>query len=290
MNNYDLFVEVVELKSFSAAAKKLHHSPSAISKQIGRLEQKLDVQLFNRTTRSLSITEAGQLFYERCKDISQRMEDAETELKDLSSDPRGPITVTWPNMLSSSELVKVLAAFLKKYPNIKVNINVTPEMLNLTDERIDFAFRLGALSDSTLVAIEMFKVRPLVCCAPDLVAKHGSPKSMEDIFRLPQVLPSYLNIAQKARQQYPAMKVLVPEEHHTVNNLSAQYNMAKLGIGAAILFQHMIQSDLEDGSLIDLTANHKPPEIPVFLVYPKLNYTPRKLRCFIDFFKEQLKY
>lgn len=290
MNSYDVFVEVVELKSFSAAAKKLHRSPSAISKQISQLEQKFDVQFFNRTTRTLAITEAGKLFYDRCKDMSRRMDDAESELKDLSKEPGGRIKITWPNVLSSSRVISVLADFLAKYPDIKVDIEVTPAVLNLTEERIDFAFRLGALSDSTMVAIELFKLSPVICCTPDVISRFGKPDSMDDIFQLPHIIPSFLNIGKMARQQLPAMKALNPEEHCIVNNLSAIYNMTKQGIGASVLFRHVIERELEEGSLIDLTVNNKLPEIPVFLVYPKLSYTPKKLRCFIDFFKEQLKY
>ncbi|MFT6908000.1 MAG: DNA-binding transcriptional LysR family regulator [Oleiphilaceae bacterium] len=107
MNSYDIFVEVVKLKSFSAVAKKFHRSPSAISK----LEQKLNVQLVDRTTRSLSVTEASKLYYERCQDISSRMHDAEAELKELSDEPSGTINVTWPTAISYSRVVDVLSDF-----------------------------------------------------------------------------------------------------------------------------------------------------------------------------------
>ena len=104
MNTYDLFVEVVKFKSFSEAAKKLHRSPSAISKQISQLEQKLNTQLIDRTTRSLSVTEAGRIYYEKCLDISARMQDAEAELKELSEEPQGIINITWPTALSYSKV------------------------------------------------------------------------------------------------------------------------------------------------------------------------------------------
>jgi len=288
MNAYDIFVEVVELESFSAAAKKLHRSPSAISKQMNLLEQKLNVQLLNRTTRSLSVTEAGRIYYERCKDISQRMSDAEIELKEFSGEPRGSISITWTDVLSNSKVVDVLSEFVKEYPNINTRVEVTPELLNLTDEKIDFAFRVAPLVDSSMVAIELFKIEPLVCASPDIIERFGMPDRIEDLANLPHVFESHLNLAQKVRHHFPKLK-LDMNAHHLVSNSAALYSMAIRGMGAAVLFRHAVEEDLKNGSLINLTANQPLKSLPVYLMYQRLNYTPKKIRYFIDFFKDRLR-
>lgn len=288
MNTYDLFVEVVELKSFSAAAKKLHKSPSSISKQMSQLEQKLGVQLFNRTTRSLSITHAGSVYYQHCKDIAQRMADAELKLKDLSDDTSGKLTITWPEVLSNSQITEVLGRFCKKYPDIKVDIKVSTDILNLTENHIDFAFRVSELEDSSLIAIKLTSIQPLVCVAPEVSEYSDHLQTMKALPELPLLLPTYINFAQKLRQLFPDISHLDKERYHKVDNIHALYYLAKQGMGATILFKHMVEKDLEEGSLVDLTKNLPLPASAIYLMYSKQNYMPKAARYFVDFFKAEL--
>ena len=287
MNTYETFVMVVKLGSFSAAAKKLCRSPSAISKKIGSLEQKLNVQLFDRTTRTLVITEAGKLYYERCLDISKRILQAENELKEFSGEPNGTITLTWPNAISTSNVVTALSAFTEAYPNIKVNINVTNDSVNLIDESIDFAFRIAPLVDSNMVAIELFKITPVICATPEFIKEFGLPKNLQALSKIPLLLLNHANLIQKFWKNLPGMKNLNIEEQHRVNDISAIYTMAKQGMGATFIFRHTIEKELTEGTLVDLMPQLKLPEIPVYLMYHKFNYTPKKMRAFTDFFKQR---
>ena len=286
MNSYDIFVEVVKLKSFSAVAKKFHRSPSAISKHISQLEQKLNVQLVDRTTRSLSVTEAGQLYYERCQDISCRMQDAEAELKELSDEPRGTINITWPTALSYSRVVDVLSEFTTKYPGIKVNLNVSLNVLNLTDDNIDIAFRSGPLIDSPMIAMTIFSMQPIFCASPSAVERYGFPQTLKELAKWPMLVQSNINILKKVRTSFPDLKDVVLVDQHNTNDLVANMQMAKKGMGVTFLFRHMIDTELADGSLVQLIPDIPLPPVPVHLMYQKLNYMPKKIRYFIDFFKE----
>tara|TARA_R110001592_G_scaffold1911_1_gene11857 strand:- start:33340 stop:34221 length:882 start_codon:yes stop_codon:yes gene_type:complete len=286
MSIYQTFITVVKLGSFSAAAKKLCRSPSAISKKIGLLEQKLNVQLFDRTTRTLVITEAGRLYYERCLEISKQISQAENELKELSGEPNGSITVTWPNAISTSNVVAVLSAFSEAFPNIKVNVNITNDSVSLIDESIDFAFRMAPLIDSSLIAIELFRITPVICATPEFVTKFGLPKSLNALSKMPLLLLNHANLIQKFWKSLSGVKDLNIEEHHQVNDINAIYNMAKQGMGATFIFRHTIEKELAEGTLVDLMPNNKLTEIPVYLMYHKFNYTPKKVRAFIDFFKQ----
>jgi DNA-binding transcriptional LysR family regulator len=289
MNTYDLFVEVVKLKSFSEAAKKFHRSPSAISKQISQLEQKLNTQLIDRTTRSLSITEAGRLYYEKCLDISARMQDAEAELKELAEEPQGIINITWPTAISYSKVVDALSAFIDQYPKIRIKLNANIDVLNLTDENIDIAFRSGPLIDSPMVAITLFKMQPIFCSSPEAIAKFGFPETIQELTQAPMVILNNFNILQKARAALPDFKNLNIEDHHSTNDLQANLNMVKKGMGSTFLFKHMVEKELTEGTLVQVIPGLKFPPVPVHLMYQKLNYMPKKIRCFIDFFKAELQ-
>ena len=283
-----IFMAVADLKSFSAAAKVLSKSPSAISKHIKMLENKLGVQLFNRTTRVLTVTKAGDVFYECCKDVAQLTERTVTELSDMSKLPSGKISITWANVLSSSHEVKALKAFCKKYPDIKIDVKVTNEPLCLASNKIDFAVRVGPheqLKDSSLIAIKIGYIQPIFCATPDIVEQFGMPSSIPEAIKLPQVVPTYLPFNQMVKKYFPDVENFNEADHHQASDIFTLYNMVKLGLGAGFIGKHVVEKELEEGSLIDLTKDILP-KLPIYLIFTKLKYTPRKNRLLIDFYKE----
>lgn len=287
MNNYELFIKVVELESFSAAAKSLNRTPSAISKQISALEARLGVQLLNRTTRALSITSAGHLYYQRCLDIAKKMESAEAELKDYASLPSGQLKVTWPSVLSSSEVIRSLGDFSVTYPEIKINADITNLRVNLVKEGYDFAIRaFGSddLEDTSLVAIKLSYIEPIICATPELLSRYGVPSSISEILKLPLIIPTYLPFTQLAKKIVPDMDSIDETKHHKVSEVHGLYNMLKSSLGAAFLGRHLVERELKEGTLVDLTGQLLP-KLPIYLVFPKLNYIPKINRCFIDHFK-----
>ena len=289
MNSYDVFIWVVKLGGFSAAAKKLHRSPSAISKQIGLLEQKLDVQLFDRTTRSLSVTEAGMIYFERCIDISQRINNAESELKELSGEPSGRINITWGNVISYTKVTDALTSFAKEYPGIKVNVKVADDIVNLIDENIDIAFRVTPLTDSSIIATQLFALEPVFCATPELIDKYGLPASLKEFVCMPLLLPNYINLSQRLRQFFPAIEGLKMEDHHEANDITVIYCLARKGMGAACLFRDVVEQDLAQGVLVDLYPNVKLPSLPVYLMYHRFNYTSKRITIFINFIKDYFR-
>lgn len=285
MNSYDVFISVVKLGSFSKAAKVLHRSPSAISKQVGIIEQQLNVQLIDRSTRTLSLTEAGQIYYKRCREITQKISDTETELKDFSGEPSGKITMTWANSLSYSKLIAVLTEFSIRYPKITFDVKVTNDYVNLSYEHVDIAFRQGPLEDSSMVAIKLFDIEAVICASPSFLERHGTPDSLSELLALPLAIPSYINFPQKMRPYFPDLKGFNIKNMHRIGDISALHQMAREGLAAALSFRHIVERELEDGSLIDITPIKTIPTFPVFLVYQQKSYMPQKLRVFIDTFK-----
>ena len=287
MNNYELFIKVVELESFSKAAKSLNRTPSAVSKQISVLEERLGVQLLNRTTRALSITNAGRLYYERCLDIASKMECAEAELKDYSSLPSGQLKVTWPSVLSSSVVIRSLGDFSEKYPEIKIHAEITNSRINLVQEGFDFAIRAFGtddLEDTSLVAIKLSYIEPIICATPELLSRYGVPASISEVMRLPLIIPTYLPFTMLAKKIVPDLESIDESKHHKVSEVHGLYHMLKCSLGAGFIGRHIVERELKEGTLVNLTGQLLP-KLPIYLVFPKLSYLPKINRCFIDHFK-----
>lgn len=286
INNYEVFVSIVKLGSYSAAAKQLHKSPSAISKQITLLEQTLGVQLFDRTTRSLKMTEAGELYYSRALDIVRRIKDAETELKELAGEPSGRIRVTFPNALSSSPIIKVMSLYANQYPKVTFDINVSIEKKSLIDDDFDFAFRMGPLEDSGMVAVKLFEVSPRFCASPSFIAKHSHPRTIKELLELPILIPNNLNMQRHVKMLEPTLDWGEFKHIHTGVDVATFVNLARQGFAASLCFEHMVSSEFADGSLIDITPPKLRSPLPIYLVYQNYQYMPVKHRCFVDTFKQ----
>lgn len=285
MNIYHIFVTVVRLGGFSAAAKQLHRSPSSISKKMSQLEQRLNTQLFDRTTRNLAITEAGQRYYERCLEIDRLITLAEDELDGLSDDPSGTVTITWPNTISSTPLVGVLARFGEAFPEIKLNVRVINEHLNLIDEHIDFAFRMNPVVDSSMVAIELFTLQPVLCASPAFLARHGQPKSVDELPAQSLLLLNNSSAIQKFWKSLLGMSSLDMDAYHRVDDINALRHMAKEGVGLTLLFEHMIQDNLKQGDLLEVLPTLRLEPQPVYLMFHKNDYRQSKYSAFVDFLK-----
>ena len=291
MNQYETFIAIVESGSYSAAAKQLYKSPSALSKHIANVEEQLGVQLFDRTTRSLAITEEGKIYYERCKEINAKIKETENEIQSAAQEPSGNIKITWPSGLSYSRLTELLGEFTKRYPKITLEIVSSNDVLCLIDKSIDIAFRTSPKVDSGLVGIELFSVQPIVCASSEFVERFGFAKNLEDLAtNFPNILPSYLNLAQMVRAQFPDFDHMKLEQQHRANDITTVHQMAKNGIGAAFLFEHVIQADLNDGRLVNILPNVPVPPLSVYLIHHKSHYMPKKLRLLIDFMKKEFLY
>ncbi len=286
MNAHLTFVTVVQLGSFSAAAKQLHKTPSAISKQIAQLEQQLGVQLFDRTTRVLVVTDAGKIYYERSCDIVRRIEDTKIELMEFSGEPNGLIRLTWANALSCSPITAFLAKFTHQFPKIVFEINVSVDRRNLVEEKFDFAFRQGLLEDSSLVAIKLFDIQTIFCATPEFIAKFGHPKTIHELMDLPLLIPSTIDLAKQLKFVQPEIDWSKFRRLHRGIDLMTFIELCKMDFSATFCFKHMVEAELEQGTLVDITPPMPLPTVPVSLVCKNYQYMPAKHRVFIDAIKE----
>ncbi len=279
-----VFAEVVERGSFTAAAKALGRSKAAISKEVSALERRLGAQLLNRTTRSMSLTEIGEAFYERCQRVAEQTELAELSVSELQAEPRGEIRVAAPMSFGHRILAPALPAFLEKHPELRVDVDLTDRKIDLVREKFDLALRIGVLRDSSLVARKLAPLRAVVCATPSYLATHGTPERPEDLvdheclsYRPP---PDAWNFSE------PDLVV------ETSGRLNADNGDALLEAGladAGILYlpTFVVADDVRAGRLVPLFLERTYfREAGAWAVYPANRHLSPKVRAFIDHFAE----
>jgi len=283
---HKLFIAAADTGSFSAAARQLHKTPSAVSKQIQALEDKLSVKLFERTTRSLQLTEAGHYYLERCKRLVAEFEAANKELEEFNLKQDGCLHITLSASISGQITRDILAPFSEKFKDIRYELNVTNDNLELIDNRIDFAFRQGPLkNNSSQIGIQLFEMNPVICASPDFVERFGRPSSLDALFSLPLALPSYINMSQKLRPFFTDINWLRLDRAHRASDIHTLVDMGVSGISAIFGFKHMLHEQIAEGQLIDITPLPQVPSIPVYLVYQANLYQSVAKKAFIDLVK-----
>jgi len=282
------FVRVVERGSFAAAATDLGLTPSALSKLVTRIEDRLGVRLLTRTTRKLALTDEGELFVARSRDILASIEAAEAEVTAASRAPRGHLKVSVGTALAKQILRPALPDFLARYPDISVELNVSDRQIDLVAEQVDVAIRSGALGDSTLVARKLAEATRLICASPLYLKKHGTPRVPADLLR-----HNCLTLPGSAWMQWPfhtqeGINRLAISGTFTSDNADLLFDMAIAGLGIARLADFMVARAIHEGTLVPLLKDsHMPESFPIHaLTVPGRHRAPR-IRAFIDFLVEQ---
>jgi DNA-binding transcriptional LysR family regulator len=289
LDQMETFAEVVEAGGFSAAAGRLDVSKSAVSKQVARLEDRLGVRLLNRTTRRLSVTEAGATFYEACRRVLDEAESAERAVSELAAAPHGLLKLNAPMSFGFLHLAAAIPAFHARFPQIKVDAVMNDRFVDLIQEGYDLAIRIGVLRDSSLIARRLAPSHAVVCASPDYLARRGRPKEPEDLAEHDCLLYS--------NQQNPReWQFLGPRGVHSVridgpfsaNNGDALCRAALAGMGVTRLPTFIVGDDLRAGRLEAVLPGHPLPEQGIHAVYPHSRNLSVKVRLFLDFLAEHL--
>jgi len=286
-----VFVRVVEDGGFTAAAKRLHLSPSAVSKVISRLEDRLGTRLLNRTTRRLGLTEAGRAFYDRSARILGDIDEAEQAIHRLKGVPAGLLRVNCAVAFATAQLVPLMPVFMERHPLVSLELEVTDRVVDLVDEGFDCAIRIGARFESSLVSRLLAEDRRIICAAPSYLQRHGVPETPAD-------LAAHVCIARTASQahlnDWPfdgpdgpyTIRASGPVE---VNNGEVAYHMTMAGLGIARLAEFLLGPEVRAGRLVSLLADqHREEPLPIHVVYPHRQHLSPKVRAFVDFLVEQL--
>ncbi len=283
-----VFTRVVEAKSFSEAARQLGVAKSAVSKQVSLLEKEVGVRLLNRSTRSISLTEAGEIFYRHCSDIVTRTHVALDELRQYQNQPTGTLRVSSPISFGTVHLVPVIKELRSLYPHLKIELLLEDRIINMVDEGVDLAIRIGWMQDSSLVAKKLCESPMVVFASPEYLAKHSAPKHPEDLVDHQWISLSLLKAPLRWNFKKQGNK---SGKTHTVqmnspiksNSIDAVASLALAGQGISALANYTVQSHLQSGALTQLLANYELKPVGIYAVYPHREHMPPKVRAFMDF-------
>lgn len=284
-----VFARVVEMESFSGAARALGLSKSAVSKRVGRLEDRMGLRLLNRTTRRLSLTEAGAAFYQGCRRVVAEAEAAERAVSRLASAPRGRLKVNAPMSFGVRHLAPALPDFMARYPELNVDLTLNDRVVDLVEEGFDLAIRIAPLAESSLIARRLAPNRLVLCAAPSYLAAHGAPRAVEDLKGHECLLYSYQAAGDVWRLCGPGgERRLAVTGRLRINNGDALLAAALGGLGVALLPCFICGQDLRAGRLIQvLPAWSGPADTAIAAVYPTSRNLSPKVRVFVDFLTER---
>jgi len=289
LNGMRVFAQVVEAKSFSAAADKLGMSKSLASRHVSALERSLAVKLLNRSTRKLSLTDAGALFYEHCARIVQEAELAAERLSRTQSEPAGIVRVTAAQAFAVRHVLPALPEFTRRYPKIRVRLSCGNRALDLGDEGFDVGIRVSFDPAPDLVARKLAANRSVVCASPDYLKRRGTPRRIEDLARHDCVLfpPLAPNGRWTVRRDGRKQVVQVAGVLET-DEMEAVRAAVGAGLGIGILPLYMIGDALREGRLVPLLRPYRVvPESAIYLVYLPNATLPSRVRALIDFLLER---
>jgi len=283
------FAQVVEAASFSAAARALGLSKSAVSKQVSRLEAQLGVQLLHRTTRRLSLTEAGAVFYEGCQRMLAEAEAAEQAVTHLAAAPRGHLRLNAPMSFGILHLSPQLPDLLQRCPELTVDLTLNDRLVDLVEEGYDLAVRIGRLPDSSLIARRLAPSRNLLCAAPAYLEQNGAPARPRDLKRHACLFYSYQAESEAWRLAGPEGTERVSlGGRFRVNNGDSLRQVTLAGLGIAQLPTFIVGDDLRAGRLLRVLPDWEAAaEAAVHAVYPATRNLSPKVRVVIDFLAER---
>ncbi|MGO4579982.1 LysR family transcriptional regulator [Cupriavidus sp. 2TAF22] len=293
MNLFDsmsLLIAVADSGSLSAAARRLGVPLATVSRKIGELGAHLKVRLLHRTTRKLSLTEAGDSYVAACRRILEQIGEAERAATGEHSSPRGELVITAPVTFGRLHVVPVVAEFLAQYPEIDINLALTDRVVHLMDEHADVAVRIGKLPDSTLMATRVGVVRRVVCASPAYLATHGVPAGPRDLAGHKCITFEVLASMRAWVFGFGKSELSVPiHSRLAVNTAEAAIAAAILGVGLVRVLSYQVADAIRNKTLCIVLEEFESAPLPVSLVHKGQAPLPLKLRAFLDFATPRLR-
>lgn len=286
------FVRAVELGGFSIAAREMGLTPSAISKLVTRLEDRLGVRLLNRTTRRLALTPEGEAYFHRSQRILADIGEAENEVARFRAQPKGLLRINVGSAFGMHQLVPALPEFLARNPEMQVELTLTDRVVDLIEEGADLGIRLGALTDSSLVARKICDVERVVCASPEYLRAHGTPRKAQDLLG-----HNCLSMAHApALRRWPfegrdGVKHLEVSGNATASSADALLRLALLGLGVIRLSDVIVGGAIADGRLVALLedVHHREP-LPLHAVYPQGRHRSPRVAAMVEFLVERFSH
>jgi len=284
LNSMKVFVEVVNSEGFTAAANRIGLSRAQVSKSVMQLETHLGARLLNRTTRRVSLTEIGRIYYERCKDILNDIDEIDGLAGEQAGQPRGNLTVAAPTSFGVMQLNHAIPGYLKQYPDVRISISLNDRFVDVVAEGFDLVIRIAELEDSSLVARRIAPCKRVLVASPDYLQHHGEPK-------VPQDLAAHRCLVY-ANDLRPGSWTLNGDDGAEVvrvngpvcaDNGDLLKDAAVAGLGVTLLPTFIVGPELRTGRLAQVLEPYCPDEISVYAVFPSRRYVSAKVRTFVDY-------
>ncbi|KOF21484.1 LysR family transcriptional regulator [Ensifer adhaerens] len=285
LNGVSVFVEAADAGGFSAAAERLNLSRSAVGKTVAKLEQRLGVRLFHRTTRTQSLTDEGQLFYENCLRALSEIRAGEALLESGKQEIQGRLRLSMPVHLGRQCIMPLLSDLLRQHPRLEFDLNFSDRNVDLVEDGFDLAIRSGPLrSDPELMTRKIADQRMIVCASPAYIEANGVPKKIEDLMTHQAIL--YRRSGQPLAWSFPVKagqtQAITPPARLRLDDLTSIADAAAGGFGIAWLPCWLVGNRIASGSLVRILADAPALSYGTYVVWPKTQYMPPKLRLLID--------
>lgn len=290
LHEIEVFIAVSEAGSFAKAGHRLRLSPPAVTRAISALESRLGARVFNRTTRSLAITDVGRRFLENARRVIGDLDAAERDAVGETAIPQGHLTVTASVTFGRTALAPIICAFLAQYPLINISVLLLDRVTNLIEEGIDLAVRMGPLPDSSMVAKRIGSVKRILVASPDYLARRGTPSAPADL-RLHSMI-AFTGLMPNREWRFldgRSGKAVSFMPRFEINDAVAAIAAAEAGDGITITLSYMVAEQIRQGKLVTVLDDWTPAAAPVHLVYPQGRLMAPKLRAFVDFAAPRLR-
>lgn len=290
LHELEVFIAVADAGSFVKAGARLRLSPPAVTRAISALEERLGARVFNRTTRSLTITDVGQRFLESARRVLADLDVAEKEAVGETALPQGHLNITASVTFGRSALAPVVCGFLAQYPRVTMSVLLLDRVVNLVEEGVDVAVRIGHLPDSTLIAKRVGSVPRILVASPQYLARRGVPAAPADLRHHAVIAFTGLMPSREWRFR-TGQKTGSVAVHPTfeINDAAPAIQAAAMGHGITIALSYMVSEQIRDGTLVPILQAFTLPPQPVHLVYPHVRLVAPKIRAFLDFAAPRLR-
>ena len=290
LNLMTIFVAVAEQEGFSGAARLLNISPPAVTRAIATLEEHLGVKLFNRTTRFVRLTEAGQRYFEDAQRVIAAADEADEAAIGINSEPKGHLVITAPVLFGRLYVMPSISDYMQRYKDTEVTVLFLDRIVNLLEEGVDVGIRIGDLPDSSYKALRVGQVRRVLCASPAYLAKHGIPNSPDELIKHQLIVAGMItpNIDWRFEKDSSSTSIRIKPRLRVTSNDSA-IEAAISGLGITQLLSYQIASQVASGELKIILSEFETKPIPINVIHREGRYASAKVRSFIDLITSNLR-
>lgn len=287
LNSIEVFLKVSKLGNFSAAANSMGLSKAMVSRHVNNLENSLGVRLFNRTTRQIHLTEAGAAYRTRITQIMHDLEETESAISELNTEPRGILRLMAPNSFGSFHLARAIAGYKQRYTSVGVEAILSERQPDIIEDGVDLVIWVGRLEDSSLVAKKIAEARMVVCASPEYLMEKGTPHRPDELLNHNCLIysgrPPFGEWRFNVEKQLTKLKV----KGDVRSNSGEALRIAAIqGAGLVQLPTYMIGLDIKSGRLKEVLSEFQPPATPIHAIYPHRYHLSAKVRTFVDYLSE----